>query len=84
MVSPMKNITLKNIPERLYERLKQSAEQHRRSLNSEVIACLERSVLPRPLDVEEILLRARELRRLAGRAPLKTEELLRARDRGRK
>jgi antitoxin FitA len=34
-------LTLKNIPDDVYERLKASAEAHRRSLNSEAIVCLE-------------------------------------------
>lgn len=39
-------ITLKNIPDAIYEQLKQAAEAHHRSLNSEVIACLETQLLP--------------------------------------
>ena len=80
----MKNVTLKNIPDRLYDRLRQAAEQHRRSINSEILACLERSVLPHPIDVDDVISRAHEIRARAGRAVLKTEELLRARDRGRR
>jgi len=34
-------LTLKNIPDELYERLKSAAELNRRSLNSEAIVCLE-------------------------------------------
>ncbi len=34
-------LTLKNIPDDVYERLKDSADLHRRSLNSEAIVCLE-------------------------------------------
>ncbi|HNS57464.1 MAG TPA: Arc family DNA-binding protein, partial [Nitrosomonas europaea] len=34
-------LTLKNIPDDVYERLKVAAEVHRRSLNSEIIVCLE-------------------------------------------
>ncbi|MBU3694982.1 MAG: Arc family DNA-binding protein [Rhodocyclaceae bacterium] len=37
-------ITLKNIPESLYERLKESARRNHRSLNGEVIAQLDASV----------------------------------------
>ena len=40
-------LTLKNIPDEVYERLKASAETHRRSLNSEAIVCL-KSVLEEP------------------------------------
>jgi antitoxin FitA len=41
------SITLKSIPDDVYQRLKLSAEANRRSLNSEVIACLESLLLPR-------------------------------------
>ena len=40
----MATITLKNIPDRLYQRLKHFAKMHHRSLNSEIIFNLERSV----------------------------------------
>ncbi len=36
----MATITVKNIPGDLYEHLKERAQAHRRSLNSEVIVCL--------------------------------------------
>ena len=39
-------LTLKNIPDDVYTRLKLSAELHRRSLNSEAIVCLEAVLLP--------------------------------------
>jgi hypothetical protein len=37
----MANLTIKNIPENLYQKLKKSAEVNRRSINAEVIFCLE-------------------------------------------
>lgn len=40
----MATITLKNIPDRLYQRLKYFAKLHHRSLNSEIIFNLEKSV----------------------------------------
>ena len=55
-------LTLKNIPDSVYERLKVSAEVHRRSLNSEVIVCLESVLLPRKITSAERLARARDLR----------------------
>jgi plasmid stability protein len=39
-------LTLKNIPDDVYKRLKAAAESHRRSLNSEAIVCLETVLLP--------------------------------------
>lgn len=55
-------LTLKNIPDKVYEQLKVSAETHRRSLNSEAIVCLEKVLLPRRLSVAERLERIRTLR----------------------
>jgi plasmid stability protein len=55
-------ITLKGIPDDLYERLKHSAKAHHRSLNSEVIACIERQLAPHVLNPDERLARARRLR----------------------
>lgn len=40
----MATITLKNIPDRLYQRLKYFAKVHHRSLNSEIIFNLEKAV----------------------------------------
>ena len=42
----MATITLKNIPDEIYSQLKKTAQRHRRSLNSEIIVCLERSLQP--------------------------------------
>ena len=55
-------LTLKNIPDEVYERLKASAEAHRRSLNSEAIVCLESVLIPGRITVGERLARARALR----------------------
>ena len=55
-------LTLKNIPDEVYQRLKASAELHRRSLNSEAIVCLESVLLPGRIDPGERLARARAWR----------------------
>jgi len=55
-------LTLKNIPDEVYDRLKLSAEAHRRSMNSEAIVCLETVLLPNRLAPAEWLARARTLR----------------------
>jgi antitoxin FitA len=55
-------LTLKNIPDDVYERLKASAQLHRRSLNSEAIVCLETALIPAKMDPAERLARARQLR----------------------
>ena len=55
-------LTLKNIPDAVYTRLKSAAVAHRRSLNSEAIVCLESVLLPTKIAPSERLARARELR----------------------
>lgn len=55
-------LTLKNIPDDVYARLKLSAEVHRRSLNGEAIVCLESVLFPTKFVAAERLARARELR----------------------
>lgn len=37
----MPNVTIRNLPEAAYEKLKRRAEKNRRSLNQEMILCLE-------------------------------------------
>lgn len=56
------SLTLKNVPDNVYERLKWSAEAHRRSINSEAIVCLETVLTPAMLSPHERLARARALR----------------------
>ena len=55
-------LTLKNIPDEIYVRLKASAASHRRSLNSEAIVCLESVLLPGRATAEEVIARARAIR----------------------
>lgn len=55
-------ITLKGIPDDVYQQLKTSAEANRRSLNSEAIACLETTLLPRKTTALEHAANAREIR----------------------
>ena len=55
-------LTLKNIPDDVYDRLRLAAEVHRRSMNSEAIICLEAALIPSKLTTTERLARARVLR----------------------
>jgi plasmid stability protein len=68
-------LTLKNIPDEVYERLKASAETHRRSLNSEAIFCLESVLLPGRVAVSERLARARALRAALPKAKLRQKDI---------
>lgn len=58
----MPSLTVKNIPKELCERLKKSAAGNRRSLNQEVIVCLERAVVDAAVKPGELLSRVRALR----------------------
>ena len=51
----MATLTLKNIPEELHARLKESAEKNRRSLNSEILIRLESAFSAPVVDVREEL-----------------------------
>jgi len=79
----MASITLKNIPDEIYSLLKMTAQRHRRSLNSEIIVCLERSLQPTAVRVEDALVTARRLRARVGGDPLSLEEITEARHMGR-
>lgn len=69
------SITLKNIPDPIYQRIKLAAKRHHRSMNNEIIACLEQALAPQPVDIETRLDRARRLReRFAGTA-LRLEDI---------
>lgn len=61
------NLTLKGVPDLVYERLKQAASANHRSLNGEIIARLEAQVLPRRVAAEDHLAAIRTIRdRLQG------------------
>lgn len=76
-------ITLKNIPDDLYERLKEVAELHHRSLNMEVIACLEHALLPTRITADERIARARRLRDSLPAGAFSAREIDEAIDEGR-
>lgn len=78
----MASLTIKNIPDPVLRKLKSRAASHRRSLNSEVIACLEALVQPAPLDVEAVMAEARSVR-VTPKRPLTDRMLNRFRRTGR-
>jgi len=79
----MATVTVKNIPDELYDRLKSVAEINRRSINSEIIMCIENTVISRPINLDEVLENARQLRRLTAEHPISDEELSQAKAEGR-
>lgn len=72
----MATITVKGLPDEVYDRLRKSAAAHRRSINSEVIVCLERTFSSRPFDPDAFLDRVDALRERVALPPL-TEDALR-------
>lgn len=79
----MASLTIKNLPEPLYEQLKLSANLHRRSINSEIIYCLESILLPRKTSVDEQLDAARKLRQQIKAASLDPADIDAAKNSGR-
>ena len=79
----MTTYTVKNIPANIYEKLKRSAELNRRSINSEIIFCIENTVQSQAIDSELVLKRARKLRRITGGTPITDDELQIAKEDGR-
>jgi plasmid stability protein len=79
----MATITVKGIPADLYERLRVSAAANRRSINSEIIVCIERSVSPRQLQPEAMIAQARRLRAKTAGYEITDAELNEAKGQGR-
>ncbi len=57
----MPTITVKNIPEELYEQLREVARRNRRSINGEIINRIERSLASRRVPADQLLARIRRL-----------------------
>jgi len=79
----MPALTIKNIPDDLYSHLKMAAQSHRRSMNSEILYCVERTLLPHKVDVSEHIAMARKLRAKTVAHPLTADEINAAKNEGR-
>lgn len=79
----MATVTFKNIPDSLYEQLKQAASAHHRSVNSELIHCLEKVFNPAPISAAELAEKALELRGRIAAKRLDTDEIDAAINQGR-
>lgn len=78
----MHTLTLKNIPDEVYNSLKHSAERHHRSLNGEAIYLLKQSTAMNE-DPEEILKAIRSLRSTLPYIEMTDEELKKMKEEGR-
>ena len=79
----MPAITLKNIPDSLYAQLKVAANAHHRSLNSEILYCVERTLGTHKVDAAEHIQMARRLRAKTAQYGLTDQELNDAKNVGR-
>ncbi len=79
----MPALTIKNIPDTLYEQLKEAARLHRRSLNSEILYCIEQAIGTHKTDISEAIEIARKLRTKTVRHLLTDDELTSAKNEGR-
>ena len=59
------NITVRDIPDEVYEKIKQQADLHHRSINSEVIVYLKKIVKSHRRDPRQIIARAKKLKQKA-------------------
>jgi antitoxin FitA len=79
----MATLTIKNIPAAVYEQLKQRAARHRRSVNREVIVCLEKVLGSRSVDPAAFLTSLRARREHISTVFVTEEDLRAAKDEGR-
>ena len=79
----MATITVKNIPDGLYARLKAAAAHNRRSINSEIISRIETTLRSERVPAEAVLARVRQLQESYGGARLTPSQIEAARREGR-
>jgi len=79
----MASITVKNIPDELYDRLKAAAKSNRRSINGEIISRIERSLTPRRATTRHLLARIQRLHESFDGRTLTVEQIEDARHEGR-
>ncbi len=80
----MVTLTIKNVPEDLYERIKIQAKNNRRSINKEVISIIEGAFTVPPIDVQTTLARTKKIRELTAHYIITDEEMTRWKKEGRK
>jgi plasmid stability protein len=80
----MRAITVKGIPDDLYERLKKRAGEERRSINSEILVCIERALNEEDIRSASVREIAAEYRAKTRRFPLKDAIIDRVKNEGRR
>ena len=80
----MATVTIKNIPESVYERIKAQAKINHRSINGEILSILEQAISIPPIDVKATLERTRKIRELTAHYVITDEEMSKWKKEGRK
>jgi antitoxin FitA len=71
----MVTVTIKNIPEEIYERVKNQAKINHRSINGEILSILEQAISIPPIDVQATIKRARKVRELTAQYTITADEI---------
>ncbi len=79
----MPTLTLKNIPDDLYIQLKEYARINRRSINSEIILCIEKTIRSNRVNPETVLTKARNMREATSQYTITDDEFDQAKTAGR-
>jgi len=54
----MPTLTVRDIPEHVYDRLREQAAHHRRSMSNEIVVLLQEALLPQPVDADTLIAEA--------------------------
>ncbi|MFQ5639015.1 MAG: Arc family DNA-binding protein, partial [bacterium] len=73
-----------NIPAELYEKIKMTAQENRRSINNEIIKRLENSLSSKKIDIELLFSRLNNFYKNKNIPPLSDEIINQAKEEGRK
>lgn len=76
------NITIRDIRDEVYQKIKNQAELHHRSINSEVIVYLKKLVQSNRRDPDQIISRAKRIKQKA-KGTLSIDQIQQAIDQGR-
>ena len=79
----MHNITVKNIPDDLYDKIKKTAHANRRSINNEIINRLDKSLKSTRIDVDSFIQRIDKFQNNMEIPPLTDELIAVAKEEGR-
>ena len=78
----MATVIVDHIPNALYEKLRQAARLHRRSISREIVACIGLA-MRQPIELEDTLARAQALREITLAYPISDDAFTEAKTAGR-